>query len=177
MQNFDDLNQNQKEALQILEKYIKSGGIDEFISQMDEYIERDRQIKGGASSVSSSDRKEEETLDDLLEEFNKKLDRKHLSPIVQDSLGGGDSHINRFGIELFIEILFKPLDDPLFQPTLNLEELDRRLMEAEEEERPSFNNDFIRIEDMDLIYYSYQANAFKQEYWYEVVKKLKYGIH
>jgi hypothetical protein len=58
------------------------------------------------------------------------------------------------------EMLFKPLDDPLFQPNPYLEELDRRLMEAEEE-RPSFNDDGIRIEDLDLSYYHYHTIANK----------------
>ena len=60
------------------------------------------------------------------------------------------------------EMLFKPLDDPLFQPNPYLERLDRRLMEAEEEEaeeeRPSFNDAFRRIEDFGLSYYHYQTN-------------------
>jgi hypothetical protein len=59
------------------------------------------------------------------------------------------------------EMLFKPLDDPLFQPTPYLENLDRWLMEAKEEEaeeeRPSFNDAF-RIEDFGLSYYHYQTN-------------------
>ena len=62
----------------------------------------------------------------------------------------------------FFEMLFKPLDDPLFQPNPYLEELDRRLMEAEEEEaeeeRPSFNDAFRRIEDFGLRYYHCQTN-------------------
>ena len=50
-----------------------------------------------------------------------------------------DTHINRFEaddyettyktMDPFFEMLFKPLDDPLFQPTPELEELDRRLSE------------------------------------------------
>ena len=57
------------------------------------------------------------------------------------------------------EMLFKPLDDPLFQPNPYLEELDRRLMEANlsEEERPCFNDALIRIEDFGLRYYHYHT--------------------
>ena len=50
-----------------------------------------------------------------------------------------DTHSNRFEpvdyessyktMDPFFEMLFKPLDDPLFQPTPYLEELDRRLSE------------------------------------------------
>ncbi len=82
-----------------------------------------------------------------------------------------DTHNNRFEVDDYettyttmdplFEMLFKPLDDPLFQPTPYLENLDRRLMEAEEieaeEERPSFNDAFIRIEDFGLSYYHYHT--------------------
>ena len=60
------------------------------------------------------------------------------------------------------EMLFKPLDDPLFQPTPELEELDRRLNLSEpeeEEERLSFNDAGMRIEDYDLSYYHYHTIA------------------
>jgi len=50
-----------------------------------------------------------------------------------------DTHSNMFEpvdyessyktMDPFFEMLFKPLDDPLFQPTPYLEELDRRLSE------------------------------------------------
>jgi hypothetical protein len=67
------------------------------------------------------------------------------------------------------EMLFKPLDDPLFQPNPYLERLDRRLMEAEEEEaeeeRPSFNDAFRRIEDFGLSYYHYQTNEVIRIAW------------
>ena len=90
-----------------------------------------------------------------------------------------DTHINRFEtddyettyktMDPFFEMLFKPLDDPLFQPNPYLEELDRRLMEAEEEEaeeeRPSFNDAFRRIEDFGLSYYHYQTNEVIRVAW------------
>ena len=82
-----------------------------------------------------------------------------------------DTHINRFEtddyettyktMDPFFEMLFKPLDDPLFQPNPYLEELDRcandRWANLSEEERPCFNDDIIRIEDFGLSYYHYHT--------------------
>ena len=90
-----------------------------------------------------------------------------------------DTHNNRFDVDDYestyktmdplFEMLFKPLDDPLFQPNPYLERLDRRLMEAEEEEaeeeRPSFNDAFRRIEDFGLSYYHYQTNEVIRVAW------------
>jgi hypothetical protein len=85
-----------------------------------------------------------------------------------------DTHNNRFEpvdykttcttMDPFFEMLFNHWDDPLFQPNPYLEELDRQLMEAEEE-RPSFNDDRIRIEDLGLSYYHYQTNEVIHMAW------------
>jgi hypothetical protein len=85
-----------------------------------------------------------------------------------------DTHNNRFEVDDYestyktmdplFEMLFKPLNDPLFQPNPYLERLDRRLMEAEEE-RPSFNDAFRRIEDFGLSYYHYQTNEVIRMAW------------
>jgi len=46
MQNFQDLDKNQNEFLQIFEEYIKYRDIDKFTTQMNENIKRGRQIMG-----------------------------------------------------------------------------------------------------------------------------------
>jgi hypothetical protein len=63
------------------------------------------------------------------------------------------------------EMLFKPLDDPVFQPTPELEELDRRLSEMyyksiDDIIREDFDDNRIRDEDFDLSYYHYQSVAY-----------------
>ena len=63
------------------------------------------------------------------------------------------------------EMLFKPLDDPVFQPTPELEELDRRLSEMyyksiDDIIREDFDDKKIRDEDFGLSYYHYQSVAY-----------------
>ena len=74
-------------------------------------------------------------VDDYIEPLKKPEEEE--DPIAKLELA--DTHSDRFEpvdyestyktMDPFFEMLFKPLDDPLFQPTPYLEELDRRLSE------------------------------------------------
>ena len=99
-----------------------------------------------------------------------------------------DTHCNRFEpvdyettyktMDPFFEMLFKPWDDPLFQPTPELEDLDRRLSEMyyksiDDIFREDFNDKYINIEDFDLSYYHYQAVAYTEKAKCEIQKNKK----
>jgi hypothetical protein len=97
-----------------------------------------------------------------------------------------DTHSNRFEpvdyessyktMDPFFEMLFKPLDDPLFQPTPELEDLDRRLSEMyyksiDDIIREDFVDNRIRDEDFDLSYYHYQSVAYTEKAKCEIQNK------
>ena len=97
-----------------------------------------------------------------------------------------DTHNNRFEVvdyestyktmDPLFEMLFKPLDDPLFQPTPELEDLDRRLNEMyyksiDDIIREDFDDKYIKVEDFDLSYYHYQSVAYTEKAKCEIRNK------